>query len=99
MLAVGLITGQLTAGLRSQARVALHREERAAALYEIARDLSGAVQFDQVVKISDESIERTFHASAALLLPDAAGRVALAYARSEPCVDTSIAQWAFDKGH
>jgi two-component system sensor histidine kinase KdpD len=101
MLAVGLITGQLTAGLRSQARVALHREERAAALYEIARDLSGAVQFDQVVEISDKSIERTFHASAALLLPDAAGRVALASARSEPAlpVDTSIAQWAFDKGH
>jgi two-component system sensor histidine kinase KdpD len=101
MLAVGLITGQLTAGLRSQARVALHREERAAALYEIARDLSGAVQFDQVVKISDQSIERTFHASAALLLPDAMGRVALASARSEPSlrVDTSIAQWAFDKGH
>jgi two-component system, OmpR family, sensor histidine kinase KdpD len=101
MLAVGLIAGQLTAGLRSQARVALHREERAAALYEIARDLSGAVQFDQVVKISDESIERTFHASAALLLPDAMGRVALASARSEPSlrVDTSIAQWAFDKGH
>src|SRR5579863_1211535 len=45
MLAVGLITGQLTAGLRFQARVASHREERAAALYEIARDLSGAVQF------------------------------------------------------
>jgi two-component system sensor histidine kinase KdpD len=99
MLAVGLITGQLTAGLRSQARVARHREERAAALYEIARDLSGAVQFDQVVKISDESIERTFHASAALLLPDAAGQVALASGRSSLRVDTSIAQWAFDKGH
>ena len=66
MLAVGLITGQLTAGLRFQARVASHREERAGSLYEIARDLSGAVQIDQVVKISDESIERTFRASAAL---------------------------------
>ena len=42
MLAVGLITGQLTAGLRFQARVAAHREERAGSLYEIARDLSGA---------------------------------------------------------
>jgi two-component system sensor histidine kinase KdpD len=100
MLAVGLITGQLTAGLRFQARVALHREERAAALYGIARDLSGAVQFDQVLKISEESIERTFHASAALLLPDAAGQVALASVRREPSfgVDAGIAQWAFDKG-
>jgi two-component system sensor histidine kinase KdpD len=101
MLAVGLITGQLTAGLRAQARVALHREERAAALYELARDLSGAVQLEQVVRISDESIERTFHASAALLLPDAAGQVALASARSDAplAVDLGIAQWAFDKGH
>ena len=90
MLAVGLITGQLTAGLRFQARVSAHREERAAALYEIARDLSGAVQIDQVVKISSESIERTFHASAALLLPDAKGRmlVTLSRATARPSVST-----------
>jgi two-component system sensor histidine kinase KdpD len=101
MLAVGLITGQLTAGLRSQARVALHREERAAALYELARDLSGAVELDQVVKISDESIERTFRAGAALLLPDAAGRLARASERvdSTLTVDLGIAQWAFDNAH
>src|ERR1700730_18588543 len=53
MLAVGLIAGQLTAGLRFQARVASHREERAGSLFEIARDLSGAMQIDQVIKISD----------------------------------------------
>src|ERR1700675_3890629 len=75
MLAVGLITGQLTAGLRFQARVASHREERAGSLYEIARDLSGAVQIDQVIKISRESIERTFRATAAILLPDQSGQI------------------------
>jgi two-component system sensor histidine kinase KdpD len=97
MLTVGLITGQLTAGLRFQARVALHREERAAALYELARDLSGAVEVEQVVRISDDSIERTFHANAALLLPDSSGRLVAA---SEPplTVDLGIAQWSFDKG-
>ncbi|HEV7612859.1 MAG TPA: two-component system sensor histidine kinase KdpD [Steroidobacteraceae bacterium] len=100
MLAVGLITGQLTAGLRFQARVAGHREERAGSLYEIARDLSGAVQVDQVVKISDESIERTFRASAALLLPNAAGQLAATSSRADTAftVDIGIAQWAFDKG-
>jgi two-component system, OmpR family, sensor histidine kinase KdpD len=100
MLAVGLITGQLTAGLRFQARVASHREERAAALYEIARDLSGAVQIDQVVGISDESIERTFHASAALLLPDADGQLVMTVPRDEAALITEIgiAQWAFDNG-
>jgi two-component system sensor histidine kinase KdpD len=100
MLAVGLITGQMTAGLRFQARVAGHREERAGSLYEIARDLSGAVQIDQVVRISDESIARTFRASAALLLPNAAGQLAATSARTDTAlaVDIGIAQWAFDKG-
>lgn len=105
MLAVGLITGQLTAGLRFQARVAAHREERAGSLYEIARDLSGAVQIDQVVEISAESIARTFRANAALLLPDKSGQVAMAPSRATPLsadkplnVDIGIAQWAFDHG-
>jgi two-component system sensor histidine kinase KdpD len=100
MLAVGLITGQLTAGLRFQARVAAHREERAGSLYEIARDLSGAVQIDQVVRISDESIERTFRASAALLLPNAAGQLTHTSSRPDAAlaVDIGIAQWAFDRG-
>jgi two-component system sensor histidine kinase KdpD len=100
MLAVGLITGQLTAGLRFQARVAGHREERAGSLYEIARDLSGAVQTDEVVRISDESIERTFRAGAALLLPNAAGQLTVNSPRADGglAVDIGIAQWAFDKG-
>ena len=100
MLAVGLITGQLTAGLRFQARVAGHREERAGSLYEIARDLSGAVQIDQVVRISDESIERTFRASAAVLLPNAEGRLAVTSSRTDAALnpDLGIAEWAFDKG-
>jgi two-component system sensor histidine kinase KdpD len=101
MLAVGLMAGQLTAGLRSQARVALHREERAGALYELARDLSGAIKLDQVVKISDESIERTFHATVALLLPDETGRLALASSRNDTDLkfDIGIAQWSFDNAH
>src|SRR5271165_2297281 len=105
MLTVGLITGQLTAGLRFQARVASHREERAGSLYEIARDLSGAVQVEQVVKISDESIERTFHASAALLLPDASGRLVVKTPSPDAkqpnaglTVEIGTAQWAFDRG-
>jgi two-component system, OmpR family, sensor histidine kinase KdpD len=97
MLTVGLIAGQLTAGLRFQARVASHREERSSALYEIARDLSGAVQIDQVVTISAESIERTFRASATLLLPDAGHLIVAPGDLTALQVDIGIAQWSFDK--
>ena len=50
MLAVALIIGQMTAGLRYQARVASYREERARALYEFARDMSSLLQTEQVVE-------------------------------------------------
>jgi two-component system, OmpR family, sensor histidine kinase KdpD len=100
MLAVGLITGQLTAGLRFQARVASYREERAGSLYEIARDLSAAMEVDQVVNISAQCIERSFRASAAVMLPDQNGKLAMSAARADTAlnVDTAIAQWAFENG-
>jgi two-component system sensor histidine kinase KdpD len=94
MLAVGLIAGQLTAGLRFQARVASHREERTGSLYEIARDLSGAVEIEQVVKISDESIQRTFRASAALLLPDAGGMLIATAATATAATAATVATGA-----
>lgn len=100
MLAVGLITGQLTAGLRFQARVASHREERAGSLYEIARELSAAMEIDQVVSISALCIERTFRASAAILLPDQNDKLQPSGARLKAALDVQmeIAQWAFEKG-
>jgi two-component system, OmpR family, sensor histidine kinase KdpD len=100
MLAVGLITGQLTAGLRFQARVAAHREERTGSLYEISRLLSAAMEVEEVVSISAQSIERVFRASAALMLPDEGGKLLLAAARADAAleVELEIAQWAFESG-
>lgn len=104
MLAVGLIAGQLTAGLRFQARIASHREERARALYEFARELSGALQTGQIIEITRGFIQGTFRAAAVLLLPDAGGRLrvpAAAQGEMRPAplgvLDTGIAQWAFDR--
>src|SRR5471030_1814656 len=69
MLVVGLVTGQLTAGVRFQARVAGHREERARTLYEFSRDLSGLLTTDQVIETAEESMARTFRASVSVLVP------------------------------
>jgi two-component system sensor histidine kinase KdpD len=103
MLAVGLIIGHLTAGLRYQARVASHREERALALYEYARELSGALQTEQISEATRSFVQRTFHAKATLLLPDDAGHLRFAPALGEisgppgtHAPDMGIAQWAFD---
>ncbi|MBA5639538.1 two-component system sensor histidine kinase KdbD [Duganella sp. LX20W] len=104
MLAVGLITGHLTAGLRFQAHVASRREARSRALYEYARELSGALQTEQIFEITQRFIQGAFRARATLLVPDAAGRLKLppqdpsdAAAMAHMAVfDSGIAQWAFD---
>ena len=95
MLAVGLITGHLTAGLRFQARVATHREARARALYEFSRELSGVLQTEQIFDITRRAIERAFRARATLLLPDDEGRLQAPVDGGQ--LDLGIAQWAFDR--
>lgn len=104
MLAVGLITGHLTANLRFQARVALHREARARALYEFARELSGVLQTEQVFETTRAVIQRAFRAKAVMLVPDAGGRLHLPPLSTDPAatallpaLDDGIAQWAFDR--
>jgi two-component system sensor histidine kinase KdpD len=100
MLAVALIIGHLTSGLRYQARVSTHREARARALYELARELSGVLAQEQVTQISDRHIEASFHAKAVILLPDAQDRLRAPGAGDTraPAVDLAIAQWVYDNG-
>lgn len=75
MLIVGLITGQLTAGLRQAAVEAAARENSTRALYEMARELAGALKLEQVLETSQRFARETLESRIAVLLPDAEGRV------------------------
>ncbi|RZL10121.1 MAG: DUF4118 domain-containing protein [Rubrivivax sp.] len=100
MLTVALVTGQLTAGLKVQADIALQRERRVRALYEMSRDLSGALLPEQIVEIGDRFLEAEFGARASLMLVDAQDQLMAPFAsnREAPPVDAAIAQWAFRHG-
>jgi two-component system sensor histidine kinase KdpD len=98
MLIVALIIGQMTAGLRYQARVAAHREERARVLYEFARDMSSLLLTGDVVEAATKIIANTFRAKVAILVPDAQDRIqAPAGAGTQAAFDVGAAQWAYDK--
>ncbi|MDG4555080.1 MAG: two-component system sensor histidine kinase KdpD [Candidatus Competibacter sp.] len=98
MLIVGLVVGQLTARFRYQAQVARAREERARYLYEMSRELSGALAPDQVIEISERCVEASFRVKACLLLPDDADRLRPPPVRpGKRKVDLAIAQWCFDR--
>ena len=98
MLVVGLIVAQLTSGLRYQARVASHREDRARALYELARELSAQLSADDVEAIASRSIAGAFKAQVALLRPNLDEQLQPSLVPGNPSIEMGTAQWAFDRG-
>ena len=75
MLAVAIITGQLTAGLSRQADDSDTEAQRSRALYEMARELSGVLMVEQVAEITRNFLRRVLNADAIVLLPDSNGRL------------------------
>ena len=70
MLIVTLLIGQLTARLRFQAEVALNREHRMRALFEMASELSSALVVEQIAEISQRFVQRVFGTPSIVLALD-----------------------------
>ncbi len=99
MLVVALTITHLTAGMRYQARVAGARERRAAALYAMSRELSGALAVEQIVDIALQHLQGVFEAPGAVLIADLDSHVTWPpgeHAGELREVDLSIAQWVYD---
>ena len=95
MLVVGLLTGQLTAGLRFQARISSSRERRAQSLFELTRDLSAALLGQQVTELGEAAVQRTFGGQALVLVTDAHDQLVMPGKSAPAGFDPSVADWAF----
>ncbi|MGM9479751.1 DUF4118 domain-containing protein [Roseateles sp. NT4] len=105
LLLVGLVIGQLAAGLQAQARAAQERERRVRGLYAMSRDLGAALVPEQVAEIATRFLRAEFGTASAVLAPPLAaspGREVLAVlpvpGSSSVQPDLGVAQWAFDHG-
>ena len=97
MLAVGLVVAQLTASLRYQARVAGYREDRARQLFEMARELSGAFEDDQVAGIGARYVASIARSKVAVfVLRDDETLEAVDLPAEPPKADAAIARWSLD---
>lgn len=102
LLLVGLVIGQLAAGLQAQAKAAQERERRVRGLYAMSRDLGAALVPEQVAEIAARFLRAEFGIASAVLSPPLAaspGREVLGVlpgASVQP--DLGVAQWAFDHG-
>ncbi|KFK95148.1 MULTISPECIES: two-component system sensor histidine kinase KdpD [unclassified Serratia (in: enterobacteria)] len=100
MLTVGITIGNLTAGVRYQARVARYREQRARHLYEMSRGLSQALSNEDIAKTSRHFLSSSFQAKILLLLPQEDGSLKQMAGEEGGLlsVDEAIARWSYDKG-
>jgi two-component system sensor histidine kinase KdpD len=97
MLGVGLLVGQLTAGLRFAAGVSTSRERRARSLFELTRELSAALESTQVVTLGAAAVQGHFGGHALVLVTDAADQLVLPKEPPEG-FDAQVADWAFRHG-
>ncbi|HVZ45528.1 MAG TPA: DUF4118 domain-containing protein [Ramlibacter sp.] len=97
MLGVGLLTGQLTAGLRFQAEIAASRERRAQSLFELTRDLSAALLATQVAEMGVAAVQKHFGGTALVIATDLRDELLLP-GQPPAGFDASVADWAFRNG-
>ena len=100
MLTVAMLISNLMANVRSQAKVAGHRERRAMVLYAMSRDLTASQSEDEIVRTAVHHLYSEFGSQNVILFPDANGHII--YPTGQPIpeslhgADLSVAQWVMD---
>ncbi len=97
MLVVGLVVGQLTAGMRHQARFASDTAERAQRLFEMARELSAALASEQVAEIGERFVAGTVPGKCVVQILDEDETLRpVVPDQLRPEIDTAVARWCLD---
>jgi len=100
MLTVAMLISNLMANVRSQAKVAGHRERRATVLYAMSRELTASRSEDEIVRTAVHHLYSEFGSRNVILFPDANGRIVYPTGRAVPeslhAADLSVAQWVMD---
>ena len=102
MLLVALVISSMTASTRHQAKIAGHRERRISSLYALSRELAATRGEENILRIAVQHVAEVFESQAAVLLPNATGRIVYPKDEGAPqsChgSDLSVAQWVYDHG-
>jgi two-component system sensor histidine kinase KdpD len=98
LFVVSLVVSTLTARTREQAEVAIQREAQTSALYTLSRDLTSAVDLQQVADIIITHIRQVFGREVAIFLPENGQLHAFACSPEyQPdSNELAVAVWAFE---
>jgi two-component system, OmpR family, sensor histidine kinase KdpD len=98
---IALLTGNVTAKLRTQERQARQTADRTMALYALARSTATAVTMDDVLRTAIREIGQVFDADVAILLANGDQLERTPHPDSTLTIDEkdfSVAMWAFENG-
>jgi two-component system sensor histidine kinase KdpD len=99
MLLVGLVIGNLTERIRSQARLAHTREHRVRALFRLAGELTRSVGSASMVETALKNVAAQFGSHVTILLPGPGGKLAPGKDSQGALLgqeEQGVAQWVFD---
>ncbi|MEI7867022.1 MAG: sensor histidine kinase KdpD [Candidatus Methylumidiphilus sp.] len=100
MLTVAMLISNLMANVKSQAKVASHRERRATVLYAMGKELAMSQSEGEIVSAAVRHIHSEFGSLNVILLPDQNGRIVHPKDKGLPeslyGSDLSVAQWVMD---
>lgn len=97
MFVVALVISNLTANLRYQAVVAMRREKRSRALYDLGKSLASSLTAEHIIEISTHHLTGIFQSKVAILLPDKHEKIVQTALNNKAFnVDLDIAQWVYD---
>jgi two-component system sensor histidine kinase KdpD len=100
MFLVGLVISNLTASLRTQARVAGYREKRAGSLYELSRQLARCHNVDDAVRTAVKQIGIEFDSQSVILFPTVLDASPIRAAKGASVRCRPISRWrsGYDNG-
>lgn len=100
-LAVAIVTGNLAARLRDQARTQRAIARRTANLFDFSRKVASVVSLDDVVWAAVHHVASTMQCASLILMPDTAGKLSIVggYPPEDQldAKDWGAAEWAWDK--
>jgi two-component system sensor histidine kinase KdpD len=99
MLLVGLVIGNLTERIRSQARLARTREQRVRALFRLSGELTRSGGSASMVESALRNVASQFQSNVSILLPASSGRLSPSKdSQGAPLGqdELGVAQWVFD---
>jgi two-component system sensor histidine kinase KdpD len=99
MMLAGILIGNLTERIRSQARLARNRENRIRALFQLSGELTRSMSSATLADSAVRNVAAQFQSRVAIFLPGAGGRLALGGTRDKEGLEPGelgVAQWVYD---